>query len=941
MAQLPALDQAKELVKSLAKSGSGIAGRRSSGGDIHIDKNKSRSLSLPVLNCAASAAPSSLFAPRLQRCSGPVLLGKDLVSRPSELLGSVPEPGPPCGACCAPQASRKRPLPSQKLGDRLAIEPPRIRDTSRSCYEAECHRRFIVPKYARSAQAALHGDEFDLVDSSLGDAHLEALLCDNQLVPAQTIRCWKLCSARLTHASMRALGLALQHGVKVLNLAHNELGTRGIESVQALSSRHQLTQLRSLNLSYNGFKNDAVALLCDALKDCQILLRLDLNCNEISEGASLGNLLGEHCRLTRLALHGNHINAAGGAALFQGALINAQQGGRLADVDVAWNNLSEGNSLKFSSALANVLRQSCTLFHLDLSYNCLDAQSCKVIADAMRDNHQLYGLHMVGNAVVVDANGFLIALTEESKLGARPSGPMVFGDPRLGPSQLLGAAQRPSRDREAKKWCDNDILRDRDPLEQRTTCWACEGWERAELKWFVPEGEELPRTVWAFTNVDNFRLGMRLQLLVEERCFVAARMMPPCHRLLVIFQVDTALRLGPDMEVEHMDPPCSIELCVCKDVPRSSHKVVNVSEVSVASVATVQRTELNVADSGLAGTRVVLLDGPGGPVQLPRVTESEYQAKAGPTQQKSILRPFRQDTPQILKKCFMLDWSMMKKGRLVPDAESEAVAQLIESRYGQIVALYRHLSAKGVSGSSSFGVTALDASNFAVEAGLADGQSTRLADVDRFFVAASGRSSEQRRDLLVRNEKVLLRFQFLELLLRIADQRFRQSCEVMSMAAAFERLFQHIGGLADVRLQEMESFFKALHGSEVEEVYRKHMSNLAAVHQYFSCRSGQIGHNLFMSHFEFRTLLEEVGAYDNDFQQRHSGIAFRMGMMTRQDEYYDSRFQEMNLLEYFHALGAVVFLKTNSTSEGLAESLDVFFTEHLIRGLPTCLGAHA
>merc|ERR1712048_1216368 len=80
-------------------------------------------------------------------------------------------------------------------------------------------------------------------------------------------------------------------------------------------------------------------------------------------------------------------------------------------------------------------------------------------------------------------------------------------------------------------------------------------------------------------------------------------------------------------------------------------------------------------------------------------------------------------------------------------------------------------------------------------------------------------------------------------------------------------------------------------------------------------------------------LLEAIGAYDNVFQQRQCGLAFRMVMMTRDDEYYDTRFQEMSLLEYFHALGAVVFLRAGFTPERMAELLDEFFSERLARVL--------
>merc|ERR1712178_631163 len=104
----------------------------------------------------------------------------------------------------------------------------------------------------------------------------------------------------------------------------------------------------------------------------------------------------------------------------------------------------------------------------------------------------------------------------------------MFGDPRNGAQMMLGAAQRPSADRhQLKAWSDDEILRDRDPLEQQTTCWACEGWERVELRWSTQNDENMPRAVWAFTNLDNFRNPLRLHLDADGHHFVGSRVVPP------------------------------------------------------------------------------------------------------------------------------------------------------------------------------------------------------------------------------------------------------------------------------------------------------------------------------------------------------------------------------------------------------------------------------
>merc|ERR1712079_510039 len=129
-------------------------------------------------------------------------------------------------------------------------------------------------------------------------------------------------------------------------------------------SKGSLCQLRRLDLSVNNIRNDAVASLVKGLEMCPVLLRLELNHNEIQDGTALGKLSAEHMQLTRLSLHCNFLSGAGTAALFQGVLRNSRNGGRLADIDMAWNGMGDAEALVGARAIAAVFCESVTLYHL-------------------------------------------------------------------------------------------------------------------------------------------------------------------------------------------------------------------------------------------------------------------------------------------------------------------------------------------------------------------------------------------------------------------------------------------------------------------------------------------------------------------------------------------------------------------------------------------------
>eukprot|EP00435_Cladocopium_sp_Y103_P053930 s1695_g17.t1 len=167
-------------------------------------------------------------------------------------------------------------------------------------------------------------------------------------------------------------------------------------------------------------------------------MKKELNHNHIEEGQALGDLLSQHPRLARLSLHGNSLGEKGGAKVFEGLAENARNGGHLSDLDLAWNQL---DGTEAALALAEVLRISVTLYHLDLSYNNLGPASCQIIADGLRDNHFLYGLHIVGNAATMDADGFLTPVIDSPKAlptGDKPQA-QQFGDLRQGIDGRLGA----------------------------------------------------------------------------------------------------------------------------------------------------------------------------------------------------------------------------------------------------------------------------------------------------------------------------------------------------------------------------------------------------------------------------------------------------------------------------------------------------------------------
>ncbi|CAE7211302.1 LRRC74A [Symbiodinium natans] len=587
---------------------------------------------------------------------------------------------------------------------------------------------------------------------------------------------------RMRDKGVQRLAELLDEEVEAVDLANNELGPPGVCRLANALCQRSLEQLRRLDLSANALTDDAASRLAKGLQRCPRLLRLDLRSNAIQDGHALGELIAGHGNMTRLSLRRNRLAGFGMAALFNGILENARRGGQLADVDVAWNPLAQDGPLA-AKAISTVFRESATLYHCDLSYCSMDAASCSLLGEGLRDNHSLYGLHIVGNAATMDADGFLTPLT--LLRSERPNAPqdserqrsMVFGSLQPGPEALLGAHG-------SQGFGAEDDLNGRDVLEMKSACWACEGWVRQEIEWPYDPGDP-PKAVWAFTGLDSFRRALRLRPEGGPRpCFKAARMVPPGHRLQVIFQVDSRIQLLDDRE--KLAVPAEITLRICQELPelkpdpdqvvsaenspRSGRQVL-IASVTEASV--INRTEGLM--SSTAACRGVVTDGPadGDTVLLPRVTEAEFKAKA--KRSPPFWSTFKKESPSLRREALRIDWLRCRLGHVVPETEIDDIKKAMEPHYGWLMCLYRRVSSQDVSGEIGFGISQLQAGELMADCGICDGSTTKVADLDRNFIAAKVTPVEMKKTMAIVNDKTLVRYEFLEFLLRVANHHFFKS----------------------------------------------------------------------------------------------------------------------------------------------------------------------
>ena len=100
----------------------------------------------------------------------------------------------------------------------------------------------------------------------------------------------------------------------------------------------------------------------------------------------------------------NQIQTASGIKI-----INALKSSNITILDLSWNSLGQKRDGAFGKAFRELLLNE-KLKHADISYNSFVEKDIKEIEIGIKDNHTLWGIHVIGNEADVDSEGFVYAL---------------------------------------------------------------------------------------------------------------------------------------------------------------------------------------------------------------------------------------------------------------------------------------------------------------------------------------------------------------------------------------------------------------------------------------------------------------------------------------------------------------------------------------------------
>jgi hypothetical protein len=240
--------------------------------------------------------------------------------------------------------------------------------------------------------------------------------------------------AQIGSSYLKAMTASMNHldlkEIKIQNIKENEAGI--IEVIKTFKNTWEILQFEDSNVGQKSIdkicewmsiqmKSGSLKLHTLILSNCQLLDRtgltltqglnnslpdlreLDLSRNKIGDRTCklLGKFIINQYYLIKINLRWNQISSNGAKDIFDG-MVKAKV---CKNLNLSYNWLSRYECDDMLESMMKNIDES--LIHLDLSQNNLSIYSCARLAELIKDNHSLFGLHMHGNNWYVDGFGFI------------------------------------------------------------------------------------------------------------------------------------------------------------------------------------------------------------------------------------------------------------------------------------------------------------------------------------------------------------------------------------------------------------------------------------------------------------------------------------------------------------------------------------------------------
>ena len=316
--------------------------------------------------------------------------------------------------------------------------------------------------------------------------------------------------------------IALKH----FDVSANQIDDSIADSLTSMMKAKANT-LRFLLLSNNYIHNKTATMIIDTMKSMYQLRAVDLSWNNIGDNLIKEPLFEEICDADsdRKRMYRNfEINEAQKSMKYifkyNPYNVNEDKKENKGSKSVGKNNQPEHKVYQkikikipprtvssFALALGEYFQvKNLSLIHLDISHNNIPYVDCAHLAESIKDNHSILGLHVDGNEMTLDSLGFISPLSFKKE--------NFFSKSQLHYSM---------KDNKVIKFSKIQTVR---KLRNKNNCWMCEGWKETEFI-YVPDENLKKNAMFSIVKIhfdfDNYN---HYDMIFNGEVFSTVRMCP-------------------------------------------------------------------------------------------------------------------------------------------------------------------------------------------------------------------------------------------------------------------------------------------------------------------------------------------------------------------------------------------------------------------------------
>ncbi|EGR31090.1 leucine rich repeat protein [Ichthyophthirius multifiliis] len=570
----------------------------------------------------------------------------------------------------------------------------------------------------------------------------------------------KLKDNRLNYISLEFLIESLNKGIEEIDFSQNILQIKNLQSLFFKLSYQQIN-LIILKLQKCSINDNSLEFFIQDFLQVQSLEIIDLSDNlfkNVQGGIFMQKIIRNLENLKELYIRGNQFDAESGLVIFQGF----QKVGLVIKVfDISQNSLGHGNQIYKQKLISNIqqmiqLNSDQSLLHIDLRQNYFQKEDLFQIGTFLNQNNNIFGFHI--------SNGFdcyMDSLQQLNFLEENNIQQNLFQYIPINSIKIINNIYYNKKKRD---------LHEQINLQYGDNCWICEGWIQYNFTWKGELSGILPQntqTLYLHLEIDYFKPSLMLKELKNEH-FSIKRMVPPLQQIKYYFSSDQKNSIFIQKDAQTL----------IFEEKNIKYNILSTNKSQKSFINEKYQVDLNIRP------RCLLSQIRKNNILNKNIEEFDME--------KMIFKYFDFDSEIHLKKCFEFDWEQSKIEFLIKDQDSlSKIRSLFEKNYIFINNSFNFYSIIDHQGLFQF----LSFENFCefLHFGkIIDEKYLKRVDVLNFFNTFSNNSIIRKKlfqQQHITQEKGIIRFQFLNIIIKLAKEKYIQNGLHQLIESAVQQLF--------------------------------------------------------------------------------------------------------------------------------------------------------